>query len=104
MTKELDLDAEQQKKVEAALPKAGKGAPEAREDAKKRLDAVLTAFEKDGFDAKKLAAPDPKHARAPLEQEAQFITAIVPVLKPEQREKLATTMTRGGKGSHGRRG
>jgi Spy/CpxP family protein refolding chaperone len=104
MTKELDLDAEQQKKVEAALPKTGKGAPETRAEAKKRLDAVLAAFEKDGFDAKKIAAPDPKHARAPLDDEAKVLAAILPALKPEQREKLASSMTRGGKGSHGRRG
>lgn len=104
MTKELDLDDAQQKKVEAALPPAGKGSPDARADAKKRMDEMLAAFEKDDFDAKKLGGPDPKHARAPLEQEAKFIAAILPILKPEQREKLAATMDRGGKGSHGRRG
>lgn len=104
MTRELNLDAEQQKKVEAALSAAGKGAPDARADAKKRMDAILAAFEKEGFDANKLGSPDAKHARQPLEDEAKFLGAILPVLKPEQREKLATTMGRGGKGSHGRHG
>lgn len=97
MTKELDLDAAQQKSVEALLakdppPKAAMEAMQA--EMKKRMDALLTAFEGDGFDAKKLdLAPMPgKKMREGMEHHVQFMSQLLPILKPEQREKLAVKM------------
>jgi len=102
LTRDLALDAEQEKKVAAIAPKdEPKGGPD-RAEAKKRLEALLTAFEKDSFDAKKLDAFDAKKARAPMEDDTKLLAQLVPILKPEQREKLASKMEHGG-GPHGGR-
>ncbi|MBX3187710.1 MAG: hypothetical protein KF819_11870 [Labilithrix sp.] len=98
---DLELDAEQQKKVEALQPKDDAHAAR-RADMKKQNDALLTAFEKDTFDAKKLEPFDGKKARAPLEEQAKLLSALLPILKPEQREKLAAKMEKG-PSPHGRR-
>jgi Spy/CpxP family protein refolding chaperone len=98
-TRDLDLDAAQQKKVEAIVPKEDKSAA-ARDEMKKQVDTLLAAFEKEGFDAKKLEPNGPKKARAPLEEQAKFYGQLLPILKPEQREKLAKRMGRGGEGGH----
>ena len=100
LVRDLDLDAEQQKKAQA-LAKDDPKAPtpdSARADAKKRGEALLAAFEKDGFDAKKLEAPDTKRARQGAEQEVKLVSALLPILKPEQREKLAARMEKQAQG------
>lgn len=102
-TKDLGLDAEQQKKVDAALPKDDGKWEAAREDAKKRLDALLAAFEKDGFDAKKLGGADSQAASSSFDEQVKFFGQILPMLKPEQREKLAAKLQRSGD-DHGARG
>ena len=101
MTKELDLDSAQQKKVEAILAKesSGKNAPQdMMAEMKKSNDEVLTAFEKDTFDATKLEsfAQAGKKARMPAEREAQFLSQVLPILTPVQRDKMSTNMTRMG--------
>ena len=103
LTRGLELDAEQEKKVDALVAKDdGKGHPDPAE-MKKHVEALLTAFEKDTFDAKKLEAFDAKKARGPMEQETKLLTQLLPILKPEQREKLAAKMEKG-PSPHGRRG
>jgi Spy/CpxP family protein refolding chaperone len=100
LVRDLDLDAEQQKKAQA-LAKDDPKAPTletARADAKKRGEALLAAFEKDGFDAKKLEAPDTKRARQGAEQEVKLVSSLLPILKPEQREKLAARMEKQAQG------
>jgi Spy/CpxP family protein refolding chaperone len=100
LVRDLDLDAEQQKKAQA-LAKDDPKAPtldSARADAKRRGEALLAAFEKDGFDAKKLEAPDTKRARQGAEQEVKLVSALLPILKPEQREKLAARMEKQAQG------
>lgn len=88
-TRDLGLDAEQQKKIEAAYPAAdSKAVSDVREEAKKELDALLTAFEKDTFDPK-AAIGDVHKAKRAFEELVAFMAKITPVLKPEQREKLA---------------
>lgn len=96
LTHGLDLDAEQQKKLDAIAAKedAATKAPDAAE-MKKKVDVLLTAFEKDTFDGKKVDPFDAKKARAPMDQEAKLLGQIVPILKPEQREKLAARMDKG---------
>lgn len=101
LTADLDLDADQQKKVGAITPP--EMAMPDRAEMKKRSEALLAAFEKDTFDAKKIDAFDAKKARAPMEAETKVVSAIVPILKPEQREKLAAKMEKG-PSPHGRRG
>jgi Spy/CpxP family protein refolding chaperone len=91
LTKELSLDDAQQKKVEAIVPKDDK--PMDFEAIKKRNEALLDAFEKPDFDAKKLddgAAPK-MHGK----MDAKFLAQLLPILKPEQREKLAADMSKG---------
>jgi Spy/CpxP family protein refolding chaperone len=92
VTKELDLDDAQQKKVEAILAKEDPKAPDVQADMKKRMDAMLTAFEQDTFDAKKLEmfSGAGKQGRGMFTKEVTFMSQLVPILKPEQREKLAT--------------
>lgn len=114
LVRDLDLDAEQQKKAQA-LAKDDPKVPTpdtARAEAKKRGEALLAAFEKEGFDAKKLEAPDTKRARQGAEQEVKLVSALLPILKPEQRDKLAARMEKqaqgggawGGGGPDGARG
>jgi Spy/CpxP family protein refolding chaperone len=93
MTKDLELDAEQQKKI-AALPLKDL-TPFDPEEQKKQTEALLTAFEKDAFDATKLEPMDAKKLRGPVAEEAKLLGDILPILKPEQREKLAGNMSRG---------
>lgn len=101
LTADLGLDADQQKKVDAIAPPPAQG-PD-RADLKKRTDALLAAFDKDTFDAKKLDAFDAKKARAPMEAQTKLVGQILAVLKPEQREKLAAKVDKG-PSPHGRRG
>lgn len=104
LTRGLELDAEQQKKVDALVPKDdGKAGHPDMAEMKKKADALLTAFEKDTFDAKKVDAFDAKKVRAPMDQETKLLAQLVTILKPEQREKLAARMEKG-QSPHGRRG
>lgn len=106
--KELDLDAEQKKKLDAIIPTDDpKAAGALREEAKKRVDATLEAFLKDAWDSKGLPGPDIKQVRKPMDEQVRFFNGLLPSLKPEQREKLATKLERqqegAGGGDHGRR-
>ncbi len=104
LTRGLELDPEQQKKVDAIVAKNdGKGGRPDPVEMKKRLDTLLAAFEKDTFDAKKVEAFDAKKARGPMDHEAKVLAQLVPILTPEQREKLAARMEKG-PNPHGRRG
>jgi Spy/CpxP family protein refolding chaperone len=95
LTRDLGLDAEQEGKAQAAAAALPTPAPVDDEaEAKKRNDAVLAAFEKDGFDATKLEAQDTKRARRGAEQNVKLVAALLPILKPEQREKLAARVER----------
>ena len=55
---------------------------------KKRNDAVLSDFEKDSFDATKFELGG-MNARKGMEQMIEYLNGLLPILKPEQREKLA---------------
>jgi Spy/CpxP family protein refolding chaperone len=96
MMRGIELDAEQQKKVDALAPKEDlKGRAFDPAEMKKRLDTLLDAFEKDGFDAKKVDSFDAKKTRTALEEETKLVSQLLPILKPEQREKLAAKMEKG---------
>jgi hypothetical protein len=100
-TRDLDLNDDQKKKVDGLLPKEDK-TDAMREESKKVLDATLAAFEKDGFDAKKLPQPDPKKHAQPFTDLAKFFNGLLPILKPEQRDKLAAKLEKqGGRGGTG---
>lgn len=98
MTKDLELDEAQQKKADAIFAKKDPKGPPDMEAMKKKMDAFLDAFEKDGFDAKKL---DPAEDQMPFMRgphDPKAMNEFLAILKPEQREKLAAKMEK--KGGH----
>src|SRR5262249_33300580 len=100
LTKQLDLDAAQQKRVEPLLAKDD---PSAMEGVKKHSEAGLAPFQGAGFDTHKHehAAGAAKKGMA---QHAQYLASLLPVLKPEQREKLAAGLEKAPRGPHGEEG
>jgi hypothetical protein len=97
---ELGLDATQQQSVESILAsnRPSPAAMEARHAAmKQRTEALLTAFAGDAFDAGKLDLSPPADAMGPGHLRPEVLAQIVPLLRADQREKLAASMekTRG---------
>lgn len=99
LTTDLTLDAGQQKQVSAILVKPtdvpNAAAMQARwTDRKTKSDALLTAFEGTSFDAKKLDLSEMpgKTAHDPMDHMVSFYTQLLPILHPDQRDKLATSM------------
>lgn len=108
LAKELGLDADQTKKLEPIIAKQGderggwkKGGPP--EEMKKRVDALLTAFEKETFSAAKLDfGADSKRFRESTKKRVDYLNAVLGVIKPEQRDKLAATLETRPRGGFGR--
>lgn len=101
LTSDLSLDPGQQKQVAAILAKPtdvpNAAAMQAHwADHQKKAEALLTAFASDPFDAKKLdLMPMPgKTAHEPMDHMVSFYTQLLPVLHPDQRDKLATGVDR----------
>lgn len=94
LTKDLGLDEDQKKKVEAIAAKgaAGTTTVDMRAEAKRHTLALIEGFEKDDFDAAKVPAPSFKVMRGPIGEQAFYVAELLPVLKPEQREKLAARL------------
>lgn len=96
MTQDLTLDAKQQRKVADLLAKEegapGAGSSESRDEMLGRLDSFLTAFDKPGFDAQMVDLRDSRPNAA--QGGAAFLKKVVPILTPEQRQKLAASRTR----------
>ena len=92
-TRELGLDAEQQKKLANIVPPENRAA-NAREELAKQTEVLLAAFEKEAFDAKNLDLGATKAARAPIEDQVKLFGQLLPILKPEQRERLAKNLER----------
>ncbi len=109
MTNDLGLDASQQKQVGALLAKQP-GMAAMRDEIKKQVDAVLTAFQADSFDATKALQATIKAPHEAMDRQIAFTGQLLSVLHPEQLEKLATTTARPpGRGAdddddHGRAG
>ena len=103
MTAELGLDAGQQKAVAAPIAKdpMTPAAMESRREAmKKRTEAVLAAFATDAFDAKKvdLATTPDKTSSESFARTVSFDAQLVPLLRGDQREKLAARAERPSRG------
>jgi hypothetical protein len=95
-TEKLGLDASQQQQVEAILA-ASRPSPAAMEahhqEMQKRTDALLTAFAADTFDARSLdLAPPADAAGGPPMFRSEVLAKLVPILRADQREKLAASM------------
>ncbi|MEO6574839.1 MAG: hypothetical protein ABIP89_13425, partial [Polyangiaceae bacterium] len=93
MTTELGLDAAQQKVIGALIAKQanGSGVDAMRDDMKKQMDATLTAFQADSFDAQKTFAQTMSMAKTGLDKQVVFVSQLLPILRPDQREKLAAS-------------
>lgn len=95
LSRELELDEEQKGKVGAfALKDDGKEAPGVTKK-KKANEVLYAAFEKDTFDAKKLELFSAKTLTEPFDEETKFLVKLAPLLKQEQRDKLATKIEKG---------
>jgi Spy/CpxP family protein refolding chaperone len=101
LTTELTLDAGQQKQVAAIFAKASDppnpaGMQSRWDDHKKRVDALLTSFASPSFDATKadLTVMPGKTAHDPMDHMVAFFTQLLPILHPDQRDKLAASMDR----------
>jgi Spy/CpxP family protein refolding chaperone len=104
MTRELGLDTAQQHQVAALI--AAQPTPQGHpmEERRRRMDALLTAFEADTFDAR-TAAPAPPMSPAEMvregtDRQVAFLSQLMPILRPDQREKLATAMESRGMPGH----
>jgi Spy/CpxP family protein refolding chaperone len=98
---ELGLDDTQKKAVAALIAKDTTMTPAAiqarKEATQKRVDAMLTAFEADTFDAKKLdVTTGGKTPHDGVERTANFTAGLITILHPDQREKLAARTERMG--------
>jgi len=99
LTAELTLDAGQQKQVAAMFTKLADppnpaGMQSRMDDHKKRMDALLTSFAGASFDAKSadLTILPGKTPHDPMDHMVAFFTQLLPILHPDQRDKLATSM------------
>jgi hypothetical protein len=94
LTRELMLDATQQQRT-AAILRALPPMPDPVRERQARLDALLAGFVNDTFDAHAVvaAAPSPSEVvRVYAESEVEFLSKLLPILRPEQREQLAAAM------------
>jgi hypothetical protein len=101
MTRDLALDDGQQKQVTALVAKGDAPTPATmqswHDDMKKKTEALLTAFELEAFDAKKLdlsMGPGKKPPHDALDKQVTFFTGLLPILRPDQREKMAVSLER----------
>jgi Spy/CpxP family protein refolding chaperone len=100
LTRKLDLDANQQQQVGAIIAQEQRpeGMSTMMEERQRRMDAILAGFESDSFDARTLMPPASAigdMVQMTTNRHVDFLTKIVPILRPEQREKLAMTIERG---------
>jgi len=94
LTTDLGLTADQQRQVAAILAKLDPSPAEAQvrvDEGKRQMEAFLSAFEGDRFDARKveILAP-PRQPHEILDRDVRFLSQLVPLLTPAQREKVAT--------------
>jgi Spy/CpxP family protein refolding chaperone len=95
MKTQLALEPEQQRQVAAVLSRGGGITPsvvQARIDAgKKQLESLLVAFDKDTLDTKKLDLSPfaGRKASDSMERQVKYIGQLLPILEPEQRDRLA---------------
>jgi len=98
MKSQLVLDLDQQKEVGAVLarnPPPPAAAMQAHLDAmKKQMVALLNAFEKDTFDAKKLdlSAVPGKKPTASMDNQVKYLQQLMPILTAGQRDRLALSI------------
>jgi Spy/CpxP family protein refolding chaperone len=112
MLRDLNLTEEQRSKIDAAL-EANRPSEADMEEKKEvfeakraEMKARIEGFAADSFDAKAFLAGDVKKGRNPkahLDRMVTSLSAILPILTPEQRTSLADKLEKGrmGKPEHG---
>ncbi len=96
IAQQLGFDEAQQKKLVPVFAKAAER-PDPQQHAPQR-EALLSAFEQDTFEAKKLldAFASPKEVRARAKRRADQVSAMLTVAKPDQRPALASWVEQSG--------
>jgi hypothetical protein len=101
LARELELNEEQSQKLAQIEAKwrdadANSDFHAIRAEGDRRLEAVLTAFEKGAFDASRLELVSPTLEAAPkrARNELERVKATLPLLNPEQRSKYGEQMGR----------
>jgi Spy/CpxP family protein refolding chaperone len=108
LTRELGLDHDQRQRVSALLSASPASGPDYRAALERRFDDVLNGFSSDHFDARttiQASAPSPAEMiRQRVQQETAFLSQLIPILRPDQREKLATNLEQSDRmsGHHGK--
>jgi hypothetical protein len=98
-TSDLDLEPEQKSRATTALAKlsddAARTAQAQRDERRKRMETLLTAFSQDLFDAKTALPPAKSSPQFDIaRQDVTFVTQLLPTLHPIQRDKLARNVQR----------
>jgi Spy/CpxP family protein refolding chaperone len=98
--KDLDLTQDQKDQIKAKLeadkPQVDHEAMKAQHEAfKKDMDARLASFVSDQFDAKAFIAPPANAPKMNGDHFAKMLSVVVPILTPDQREKLAQKLEKG---------
>ncbi|MCA9626022.1 MAG: Spy/CpxP family protein refolding chaperone [Myxococcales bacterium] len=109
MTRGLELTEDQQTKLDA-LKEKGKADMPSPEDMKslraemdKKMDELLDAFAKDGFDASKFnLSPKHKDMGEMMKKQVAHMNEFLAILTPEQRTKLAEQIEKGPRMRKGR--
>jgi hypothetical protein len=90
LTSELGLGADPAQQVKALLAKQT-GDDADRETMKAEIESILTAFEADTFDATAALKPTLAAPHAVLDRQIALTSQLMPLLRPDQREKLAVS-------------
>ncbi|MBV9945263.1 MAG: hypothetical protein JOZ69_00255 [Myxococcales bacterium] len=99
LTRELGLDSDQQQRVAALLAEEEQPAAPDRAEHERRFEQVVGAFASDTFDARatfQSIAPSPVamiHER--VQRQTAFLSQLLPILRPAQRETLASIIESG---------
>ena len=102
MTSDLGLDEAQQQQVAKWVSEQSGSMRPMYEERRKRRDALFDAFESSTFNANALAPSSlGAEVRMHLDEHVAFLSKLVPILRTEQREKLASMIEgRGLGGDH----
>jgi hypothetical protein len=100
LTDQLGLDATQQQQVSTLLGSQPQTNSSERAQRQSMAQQLISAFEADSFDATSALpaaswSPGAK-VRAEIDRRASFLSQLLPILRPEQRERLAAQLDREG--------
>jgi hypothetical protein len=99
LTSDLALDRDQARRVSALLVEHPQPVPVLQEPSERGVGAILDGFPGDGFDAWTIVppplAPPAEEFRRSVDGEVGFLASLVPILRPHQRDVLASIIESG---------